>query len=265
MSSGAEALTKEILAYGITDRGKKRRKNEDAFLVDDDIRVYVVADGMGGHLGGEVASSLAVKTIYEDIKRRREAIVEAERRTPPDDHPAMIQLVQAVKHACRRIYRAGQDSPELHGMGTTVTGLTFIDNWAFLAHVGDSRAYMLRGGVIEQLSVDHTWVNAQIQAGLIDEAQASRSPFRHFIARSVGYEEDVDVDARAIEIEPGDIFVLASDGLTNVIAKEEIVRVIVRDGALKGAPKRLVDLANARGGPDNITAIVLYVNPVRSS
>jgi len=259
MSYGAEDLAKGILSYGLTDVGKKRSHNEDAYLVDDEYRVYVVADGMGGHAGGEVASSLAVKTIFEDVKRRRAALVEEERQTPPNEHPAMRLLQEAVKHACSTIYHIGQHEPELHGMGTTVTGITFVDDYAFLAHVGDSRAYLIRGDKIEQLSVDHTWVHEQVRAGLIDEAQAKKSPLRHYIARSVGFEADVDVDARVIEVREGDIYVLASDGLTNLISQEEIVKV-VHDGFLREASRRLVQLANQRGGDDNITVIVLYVN-----
>jgi PPM family protein phosphatase len=259
MGYAAEDASKEILAFGLSDTGKKRSHNEDAYLVDDEYRVYVVADGMGGHVGGEVASSLAVKTIYEDVKRRRREIVELERATPPNEHPAMRVLQEAVKHACSTIYHKGQVEPELNGMGTTVTGLTFVDDVALLAHVGDSRAYLIRGNRIDQLSNDHTWVNEQVKAGLIDEAQAKRSPLRHYIARSVGYEADVDVDARAIAVKEGDIYVLASDGLTNLISKDEITKV-VRQGFLREAPRRLVELANARGGDDNITVIVLYVN-----
>jgi protein phosphatase len=239
--------TARILSFGLTDVGKKRSHNEDSYLLDDEHQLYIVADGMGGHQAGEVASSLAVQTIYEQLTSKKDEL-------PPEE-----LLPRAVKQASATIYHAAQESPDLQGMGTTVTSLTFEEHLAHLAHVGDSRAYLIRGDRIEQLSNDHTWVAEQVRMGLITEEQAARSPFRHIVARSVGFEEDCEVDSRPVPVDEGDIIILCSDGLSNLISPQEI-RDIVRDGFLREAPQRLVRLANDRGGDDNITVLLLYIN-----
>jgi protein phosphatase len=239
--------TARILSFGLTDVGKKRSHNEDSYLLDDEHQLYIVADGMGGHQAGEIASSLAVQTIYEQLKSNRYELPPAE------------LLPHAVREASATIYHAARESPDLQGMGTTVTSLTFEEHLAHLAHVGDSRAYLLRGDRIEQLSKDHTWVAEQVRRGLITQDQAARSPFRHVIARSVGSEEDCEVDTMPVPVDEGDIILLCSDGLSNLISPEEI-RDVVRDGFLRDAPQRLVRMANDRGGDDNITVLLLYVN-----
>jgi protein phosphatase len=246
--------TARILSFGLSDVGKKRANNEDAYLLDDEQNLYIVADGMGGHQAGEIASSLAVKTIYETLRARS------------GEAPVHEALPRAVKLASATIFHAAQEKPDLHGMGTTVTGLSFEHDradpiMACLAHVGDSRAYLLRGEQIEQLSSDHTWVAEQVREGLITPAQAARSPFRHVIARSVGFEEDVDVDTRIFPVREGDILVLCSDGLSNLLSPEEIQDTVL-EGFLRDGPRRLVKLANERGGDDNITVLVVYVNAV---
>jgi protein phosphatase len=165
---------------------------------------------------------------------------------------------EAVEAACRSIFRAAQDDPSLQGMGTTVTAALFAGRSAFLAHVGDSRLYLARGDRIVQVSEDHSLVNEQFKSGAITAEEARQSRFRNIITRSVGFEAQVLVDVAEVEVEPGDVAVLCSDGLSNLVGEEEIRDVATRE-PLDLSPERLVALANERGGDDNITVIVVRV------
>ena len=250
----------KILSFGLTDVGMRRDHNEDSYLVDDDQQLYVVADGMGGHLGGEMASALAVETIKSSVETERSDVVNGKPfKGPIEQHPALMMLPKAVKRACAAIFHKAQEVPELQGMGTTVTGVAFVDSFAFFGHVGDSRAYLIRDGRIEQLSEDHSLVNEQLKAGLITPEQARMSRFKHIITRSVGFEEDVAVDTMVVPTQEGDLYVLCSDGLANLVSNQEI-RDVLMNNFLRDAPKAMVSLANERGGDDNITVVVLYVN-----
>ncbi len=238
----------------------RRDHNEDSYLVNDERLVYAVADGMGGHAGGEMASSLAVATIDEVyVDEMGKHSNGKAYKGPVESHPALMVLPTAVKRACAAIFHRAQQQPELQGMGTTVTVVSFIDAYAFFAHVGDSRAYLIRDGHIEQLSEDHSLVNEQLKAGLITAEQARLSRFKNIITRSVGFEEDVEVDTMVVPTREGDLYVLCSDGLANLATEDEI-RDVIYDNFLRDAPRRLIDLANDRGGDDNITVIVVYVN-----
>lgn len=250
----------KILSFGQTDVGMRREQNQDSYLVNDDVSLYVVADGMGGHAGGEMASSLAVSTIDKVVVDQLGKVSNGKPyKGPIERHPALMVLPDAVKKACSTIYRTAQENPELQGMGTTVTTVAFVDAYAFFAHVGDSRAYLLRDGHIEQLSEDHSLVNEQLKAGLITEEQARMSRFKNIITRSVGFEEDVAVDTMVVPAREGDLYVLCSDGLANLATENEI-RDMIYDNFLRDGPRMLIDLANERGGDDNITVVVAYVN-----
>lgn len=250
----------QILSFGLTDVGMRRDHNEDNYLVDDEQKLYVVADGMGGHLGGEMASMLAVTTIQDTVRSEMKKVVNGHSfRGPIEKHPALMLLPNAVKRACAAIFHKAQEVPELQGMGTTVTGVAFFDDYAFFGHVGDSRAYLVRDGQIEQLSEDHSLVNEQLKAGLITPEQARISRFKHIITRSVGFEEDVAVDTMVVPVQEGDLYVLCSDGLANLVSTVEI-RDCLFENFLRDAPRELIALANERGGDDNITVVVAYVN-----
>ena len=249
-----------ILSFGQTDDGKRRDHNEDSYLINDDNLIYAVADGMGGHAGGEMASRLAVTTIDEVFDEQMGPVKNGKAyKGPVEHHPALMVLPTAVKRACAAIFHTAQEKPELQGMGTTATVMSFIDDYAFFAHVGDSRAYLIRDGHIEQLSEDHSLVNEQLKAGLITAEQARLSRFKNIITRSVGFEEDVAVDTMVVPTKEGDMYVLCSDGLANLASESEI-RDIIYDNFLRDSPRRLIDLANDRGGDDNITVVVAYVN-----
>lgn len=247
----------KALSAGLTDVGRKRNHNEDSFLVDEELQLFVVADGMGGHAGGGTASRLAVETIDREMRAAKNAPDHPfDSNLPLQDSPLPEYLRGAVEKACFEIFKAAQEDPRLAGMGTTTIALCVHGEHALFAHVGDSRAYLVRGDLIQQISEDHSLVNEQIKAGMITPEEAKHSRYKNIITRSVGFEEEVQVDVMGIVTEPGDFFILCSDGLANLVDDKEI-REVVSSGSLEDAPKKLIELANERGGDDNITVIVV--------
>jgi serine/threonine protein phosphatase PrpC len=235
-----------IVAYSLSDVGKKRDHNEDSFLVSDALSLYAVADGMGGHQAGERASKMALERLGSLIGKGEERA------------DSLSALREAAQSAGAAIFAAAQADESLHGMGTTLTSLWFQRGRAYLAHVGDSRAYLYRDGRVQQLSDDHSWVSEQVRAGMMTEEEAKESKFRHIITRSVGFEKEVQVDSAAIPVQAGDCFVICSDGLSNYVDQEELARVL-QARFYREVPRLLVDLANDRGGDDNVTVLVIHV------
>ncbi len=244
------------VSAGLTDVGRKRNHNEDSYLIDEQLQLYVVADGMGGHAGGGTASRIAVESIDQEMRGAQSAGNNPfASDTPLQDSPLPEFLRGAVEKACAAIFKAAQEDLRLSGMGTTVIALCIKGENALFAHVGDSRAYLVRGDLIQQVSEDHSLVNEQIKAGMITPEEAKHSRYKNIITRSVGYDEEVQVDVMGLVAQPGDCFVLCSDGLANLVEDHEI-REIVISHTPHEASKKLVDLANERGGDDNITVIV---------
>lgn len=252
----------KILSWAQTDVGRKRDHNEDSFGCYDDLQLYIVADGMGGHAAGEMASSISVQSIYDEVLANRSLL---ESSTAPDgpieDWAVPKMFSDALRKACGDIFHKAQSERELSGMGTTTTALLFHAGYAFIAHVGDSRAYMLREGRILQLSEDHSLVNEQLKAGIITEEQARTSRFKNIITRSVGVEEDVPVDLIAVQVQPRDAFVMCSDGLANLVTDLEIGETVT-ENFFQRVPELLIGMANDRGGDDNITVVVNFVQEV---
>ena len=249
-----------IYAWGISDVGMKREHNEDSYLLLPELNAFVVADGMGGHAGGEMASGVSVRTIERFVQENRQLIApDASYDGPVDQSPVARLASDAVREACRAVYRKSQEIRELENMGTTTVLSLYHQEYLFLGHVGDSRAYLIRDGHIAQLTDDHSLVNEQLKAGLITEQQAQTSRFKNIITRSVGFEEDVDVDVIVVEIRPGDAILLCSDGLSGLVTDKEI-NEIVNENFLSKSPELLVNLANERGGDDNITVILSYIS-----
>jgi serine/threonine protein phosphatase PrpC len=249
-----------IRFFAATDVGKVRDHNEDNFLVDKKLSLFIVADGMGGHAAGEVASAIAVRTVHEDLKREKEVIDDylagrtgAAKVTPKD----IVGLLEhAVQRACSKIHEEAQADTQKRGMGTTLSALLVLGPKGFIAHVGDSRIYLMRGGRVQQVTEDHTVFNELIKRGKLSKEQIEKVAQKNAITRAVGVYERVEVDTLAIEVLPGDTFVLASDGLTGYLASPEELRDhLGKDGDT--AVKSLVALANERGGKDNITAIIV--------
>jgi len=247
------------VAAAKTDVGQKRQGNEDRFCLDPSLGLYVVADGMGGHAAGEVASRLAVETIQEWMEKYLSgadvAIV----------GPAVAAgsaeanfLLSSIRLANRIIFDSAKDRREYAGMGTTVVAVLAQDDRFVLAHVGDSRIYRIRGDRIDQVSRDHSFVQEQVDNGVMSAAEAHQSQYRHMITRALGLKERVDVDLTEQPARPGDVLLLCSDGLSDLLDDEDMLAA-VRDHAddLDRACQAMVDRANAKGGDDNITVLVV--------
>lgn len=234
--------------FGMTDIGMKRKINQDSFLRDDAMSLYLVADGMGGHRGGEVASQLAVQVIQEFCQK--------EKNLPPRE-----KIDQAINASCEQIFQQSSENAELAGMGTTILALLFQDGHAYIGQVGDSRAYLMNGGQIWQVTEDHSLVNEEIRAGRLAANEAHTYQFKNVITRSVGYERKVTVDIYRRKVAVGDTFLLCSDGLSGLVQTPEIEEAIRTLGLEQGL-KALVQMANDRGGDDNITALVCRVESV---
>ena len=237
----------EIRWAARTDVGRARDRNEDSFY--GGAHVFAVADGLGGHNAGDVASKIAIEPIKE-LDRKIDDI-------PADRVPD--SLTDTVLEANRAVYRKAQADAKVRGMGTTLTAVAIADGAAHLAHVGDSRCYLLRGGAMNQLSNDHTLVARMVQEGKLTPEEAEVHPQRSILTRALGAEPEVDVDSLHIDLQKGDRLLLCSDGLSSVIGEELIRQVLSTTDELDDGCQRLIDEANAHGGPDNITVIVVEV------
>ena len=247
----------QVKAYGLTHVGRQRQHNEDNFLVEDDAHLFLVADGMGGHAAGEIASRIAVDSIIEFILHTKE-----DDGTWPhayDEHykRSTNRLMAAVRMANTRVLEAMRKDARLRGMGTTVVACLADEDTMSVAHVGDSRAYLIRDKNISRITNDHSWVFEQVQAGMLTEAEAEKHPLRNVITRALGGALQVSPDASEIECKPGDVYLLCSDGLTGMVPEEEILRVVTESENVEKACQQLIDEANERGGLDNITAILV--------
>lgn len=251
----------KAISAGLTDVGRKRSHNEDSFLIDEELQLFIVADGMGGHAGGGTASRIAVETVDGVLRKARGGADTPFVRSSTLQDALLPEVFRsAVEQACAAIFQEAQKQPRLQGMGTTVISLLVQDEYAFFAHVGDSRAYLMRGDLIQQVSEDHSLVNEQIKAGMITAEEAKNSRYKNIITRSVGFEPEVQVDVMGVVCQPEDHFLLCSDGLANLVEDRELLEV-VRSNPFEEVPKKLVALANDRGGDDNITVIVVKILP----
>jgi protein phosphatase len=252
----------KIISFGGTDPGKRRSNNEDAYLLDDETGLYAVADGIGGSEGGEVASRIAVDALAG-------AVVNLVREKDQTEPLGLLRktglensvLRQAVTIANNEIRHAQAERPELAGMGTTLAMLLLREEFACIANVGDSRAYLLRSGEFKQLTDDHSFVADQLRAGIMTPEQARTSPYRHVITRALGAADEVQPDVTQHRVQRDDKFLLCTDGLTEMVEDEDIGR-IVADAEPQEAVQQLLAAANERGGVDNITAVVVWITEV---
>ncbi|NIS60052.1 MAG: Stp1/IreP family PP2C-type Ser/Thr phosphatase [Proteobacteria bacterium] len=240
----------------MTDVGKVRAINEDNFTVEENLGLYVVADGLGGQNAGEVASKMAIETIKSYLNDEKNPLVGEYREEFSENSNRMLSGIRLINSA---IYEAGQRNSEQRGMGTTISSVFINDNVMSLTHVGDSRIYRIRGGRLERLTVDHSVVEEQLKRGLITEDEAAESKYRNVITRALGAEETIEIDIDEEVLLDRDKILLCTDGLTNMVRDEEILQMILRNGDdPQKACEGLVDVANGRGGMDNITVILLY-------
>ncbi len=245
-----------INSFGSTDVGLLRTHNEDCFDVNDKYHVYIVADGMGGHNHGEIASQIAVASMRNFIAENMD-----QDGTLPIGYDSNLRyhsnhLKRSIHTAHDHVLKAIREDGSLLGMGTTVVGAMHREQIVAIAHVGDSRGYRLRCGHLELLTQDHTWVNEQVVAGYLSEEQAKSHPLKNVVTRALGGDSDIVVDVIETQIQDGDLFLLCSDGLTTMLSDEEIHERLVADGSLDQIGRTLIHDANARGGFDNITVVL---------
>jgi serine/threonine protein phosphatase PrpC len=235
-------------AAGLSDTGRRRRHNEDAYVVRPPL--FAVADGMGGAQAGEIASRLAAAALEEPLSERQDG---------------QARVVSLIQEANRRVHRRSLEDPQASGMGTTMTVALVDESIVWIGHVGDSRAYLLRDGALQQLTDDHSLVAELVRSGKVPAEDAQSHPQRSVITRAVGTDPDVDVDTFPVEPRIGDVFLICSDGLTDMVDDETIREIVAQNtNDLDAAARELVRLANRRGGEDNITVVFFEIADKRA-
>jgi PPM family protein phosphatase len=256
-------MIEDLEIAGVTDVGRIRAHNEDAIDWDAAIGLAVLADGLGGHNAGEVASTLAVtsiKTELQQVLSGQSPVSSGTASDPAVDYTALV--AESVRRANRALYETVQREPRYAGMGTTVVLALFADHLVTISHVGDSRAYLLRRGELQQLTVDHSMVQELLRNGYLTEEEARVSQHKNVITRALGIDAEVEPDMQQHLVEPGDIYLLCSDGLSNLLSDEEISTRLDSIGPdTLQAARELVRMANERGGYDNISVILVRVKP----
>ena len=236
-----------------TDIGRRRKQNQDNGASRPELGLFLVSDGMGGHQGGETASAIAVQTICQCIE-------ELEKASHWDPQRSIFE---ALSSANRNIYQESLRDSKLQGMGTTTTALLFKGDELNIGHVGDSRCYFFRSGCLWQLTRDHSMVQEKLRAGLISREQLKTDKMKNVITRSVGFEENIEIDHYRMKIQKDDAFLICSDGLTGPLVDEEILEIIQKNlsthGSIEGAVESLIAGANEKGGDDNITSIIIQI------
>ena len=271
-----ETAVLTVRSFGLTDTGKVRRTNQDQFLIaalrkslhvqatslpapkfqygSDQSQLFVVADGMGGHAGGETASALAIDSVEAFVLNTFQWFAHVK---GTDEDKLLADFQKALAHANARLLAEAAERPELHGMGTTLTLAYRLNDMLFVAHVGDSRCYFLRRDQFYRLTRDHTLVDEMVRRGVLSAEEAQHNQWRHVITNVVGGDTPaVDVEVHKVHLQAGDAVLLCSDGLTNMVADDEILRILRTESDPKRACELLVAQANERGGNDNITVVI---------
>jgi serine/threonine protein phosphatase PrpC/CRP-like cAMP-binding protein len=252
----------QLQFWAATDVGLTRDHNEDNYLVDRKLNLFVVADGMGGHAAGEIASSVAVHEVRKTLMSQRQVLERYERSGSVLQRQTVLTLLDnAISNACRLVYQLAQDDSERHGMGTTLSLLILVRNRAFVGHVGDSRIYRTREGLVTQVTEDHSVINELIKSGRIKPEDAFNSPYKNAVTRAVGVHPSVEVDTFDFEIKAGDNYLLCSDGLSCYL-EDPLTLSFMTQEDVKQIPQDLIDHSNDSGGKDNITAVMIRVMEV---
>lgn len=245
--------TSQIDCAGISDIGLIRDHNEDVWAAYPECGLFVLADGMGGHAAGEIAADESVSYLHELVVKWHPT-----RQTSPDE--AIVFFRDALMKVNSAIYQKGQQEPSLSGMGTTICALYLFQMFAIVAHVGDSRIYRLRKGVLEQLTEDHSLVSELVSLGAMKADESETFPYKHILTRAIGTHPTVDPTVNYLKINPHDLYLLCSDGLTNYVNDSQIEAILNQDIPLADHAQSLVDLANEHGGGDNITLVLVKIN-----
>jgi PPM family protein phosphatase len=251
----------KVVHKGLSDVGRKREHNEDSFAVIPEDNLFLVADGMGGHAAGEVASRIAVNAIADFIaSTRKDAEITWPYEYDTNLSVASNRLKTSIRLANQRILDTIAERRDLEGMGTTLVSVLLSDGKACIGHVGDSRSYLVRNGELTQLTGDHSWVNEQVKLGFLTKEDAVRHPFRNVVTRALGSKEDVQVDLTEKPLLAKDTILLCSDGLNTMVDDKTILDLLVRAGAdMETAARNLIAKANEGGGEDNVTVILMHV------
>jgi serine/threonine protein phosphatase PrpC/CRP-like cAMP-binding protein len=256
--------TEALRFWPVTDVGRVRDHNEDNFLVAKKLQLFVVCDGMGGHAAGEVASSIAARTVSEVISAQREMLTQFEQGVGGANRTDLLKVMeQAVQQSCNAVYQEGQRDESKRGMGTTLDALLIVGERGFIGHVGDSRVYLYRQGSVHQLTEDHSLINELLRRGRLSRDQIDSLQHKNAVTRAVGVYESVEVDTIDFDVLRGDRFLLCSDGLHGYFEQAELAKLFAETPEEELAQK-LIDLSNERGGKDNITAIVVKVPDAES-
>jgi len=246
-----------IEVFGDTDIGKKRSNNEDSYLccsfnnTQKPRYLIAVADGMGGHTGGEIASALAIESIKDSIQ------LQFENPSSPDCDLS-IALEDSVQQANLKIFRRASEEKDLTGMGSTLVAALLTDNYVYISNVGDSRAYLIKEKHIQQVTIDHNWKSEQMQKGQLTEKDIQNSPYRDLITRSLGLKDKIKIDSFKITTQPKNYILLSSDGLHSLLSQKEILKAFKKTKSPEKICQKLIDMSNKKGGHDNITVIVAY-------
>jgi serine/threonine protein phosphatase PrpC len=235
----------KLIAHSKTDKGLVRSENEDHFCIEGSLGFLAVADGLGGRAAGKIASQMGIDTLRDYLKNEKESTTN--------------RMVEGIRLANQAIYDASSSNPEWNGMGTTIAAVLLDENRLSIAHVGDSRVYLIRSGNIEQLTDDHTFVFEQVKRGFLTREEAEESGMKHILSRALGTAPDVDVDLDELTVSEDDKFVLCSDGLSSLVSDDEILSAVMSSTAPGTACEQLVTMANQKGGYDNITVIVAFL------
>lgn len=247
-----------IVSGGVTDVGRVRSNNEDCYKIVEPLSLFVLSDGMGGEAHGEIASALAVETVVKhcmDFETNPAARVVG--AVQSNWSAQTKRLSTAVHLANKSIFKSAEEHPEQHGMGATLTAVWISGAKLSIAHVGDSRAYLLRGGSLLQLTRDHSLVAEQVRRGILTAAEAEESDMQSVLLRALGAQAEIEVDAEEHTLFPRDVLLLCSDGLTRMVTEPEIAGTLQSDSDPVHAADKLIAMANERGGPDNITVVIV--------
>ncbi|HEY8119521.1 MAG TPA: Stp1/IreP family PP2C-type Ser/Thr phosphatase [Methylophilaceae bacterium] len=253
-------LTNELEIVRLTDVGQKREHNEDAIASDAEMGLVVLADGMGGYNAGEVASEIATLTIVAELKEAMQAMAPGQTDKATGMQAESQLVYEAVKKANESIYHVSQTQPQCAGMGTTLVVGLFTNDKILVGHIGDSRMYRLRGEEFTQITEDHSLLNEQIKSGLITPEQAKFSTNKNLVTRALGIDPEVELELHEYDVEVGDIYLLCSDGLSDLIDDEDIhLTLSALSANLELAANQLIQMANDNGGKDNISVILARV------
>jgi serine/threonine protein phosphatase PrpC len=250
-----------IVSGGQSDVGQQRANNEDCFRIVQPLNLFVVSDGMGGEAHGEIASAMAVETVVKTCTDEETGTVAASAEMQPGWSNQTSRLFNAAHLANRKIYESAEVNPQQQGMGATLTAAWINEEKLSVVHVGDSRVYLLRSGVLQQLTSDHSLVAEQMRRGILTAAEAEHSELQSVLLRALGTQPEVEADAEEHTLFPGDILLLCSDGLTRMVAEQKIAATLQSESDPGRAAEKLVAQANENGGADNVTVVVVHMEP----